>query len=113
MGERSPRLWLEKAAYVERWGGMALLNTHPDYLRRPSYLQVYVALLEELRARGSHWDPLPQEAARWWRRRADAAAATALDGGREGLLRRGEAGEVEVVPPADQPVVATGSRSGS
>ena len=23
MGERSPRLWLEKVAYIERWGGMA------------------------------------------------------------------------------------------
>ena len=106
MGERSPRLWLEKVAYIERWGGMALLNTHPDYLRRPGHWGVYTSLLEELRGRGSHWDPLPREAARWWRLRADASSATALDGAREGRLRRGEGGEVEVVAPAE-PAAAT------
>ena len=113
MGERSPRLWLEKAAYIERWGGMALLNTHPDYLRLAGRWEVYAALLDELRARGSYWSPLPREAARWWRRRSDAGAASALEGGREGLLRRGQLGEVEVVPPADLPVAATASRSRS
>jgi hypothetical protein len=106
LGERSPRLWLEKAAYIERWGGMALLNTHPDYLRHAGQWEVYASLLDELRARGSYWGPLPREAARWWRRRAAATNASALEGGREGLVRRGAAGEVEVLPLA-APVAAT------
>jgi hypothetical protein len=109
MGERTPRLWLEKVAYIERWGGMALLNTHPDYLRRPGHWEVYAALLDALRTRGTYWNPLPREAARWWRRRADGPAS-ALEERRQGLLRRGEAGEVEVVAAAQQPVAATASK---
>jgi hypothetical protein len=101
LGERSPRVWLEKAAYIERWGGMALLNTHPDYLRLPGRWEVYASLLNELRARGSYWGSLPREVARWWRRRADATSASTLEDAWQGLLRRGAAGEVEVVPPRE------------
>lgn len=32
-GERTPRLWLDKVRQIAHWQGMALLNTHPDYLR--------------------------------------------------------------------------------
>ena len=106
MGERSPRLWLEKVEYVERWCGMALLITHPDYLRRPGYRDVYAALLEELRARGHAWHALPCEAARWWRQRAAAGTADGLERGGLGLLRCGEEGEVEVLPPVDGPLPA-------
>jgi hypothetical protein len=99
LGERSPRLWLEKTGYLERWCGMALLNTHPDYLRQRDQLAVYTAFLEEMRERDACWQPLPREAARWWGRRAAAASAGDLEGGAEGRLHRGEGGEVEVLPP--------------
>jgi len=99
LGERGPGTWLAKAAYVKRWHGMALVNTHPDYLRLPGRWEVYAALLESLRERGGWWNVLPREAARWWRDRAAARTAGALDGGREGLLRRGRGPEVEVLPP--------------
>ena len=59
MGERSPRLWLEKASYIERWNGMALLNTHPDYLRHSRYWDVYTSFLDELWACATFWNPLP------------------------------------------------------
>jgi hypothetical protein len=98
-GERGPGTWLEKAAYVERWHGMALVNTHPDYLRLPGRWDVYAELLEHLGARGGWWNALPREAARWWRERAAARTAGALDGGREGVLRRGRGSELEVLPP--------------
>ncbi len=109
LGERGPRLWLEKAAYVARWHGMALLNTHPDYLRLPGRWDVYAAFLEELRARGSHWNALPREVARWWRGRSAAGSAGALEGGREGLLRRGRGGDVEVLPPAAEAASTVGA----
>lgn len=107
LGEPGPRLWLEKAAYLERWCGMALLNTHPDYLSLPGRWHVYAGLLEELRARSRYWNALPRDVARWWRRRAAAGTVATLAGGREGVLRRGEAGEVELAPPAAEPTFAT------
>jgi hypothetical protein len=103
LGERGPLVWLRKAAYLERWFGMALLNTHPDHLRQPGRWDAYAALLETLRGRGGYWNAVPREVARWWRRRATAEVAGALDGARQGLLRRGAGGEVEVVPPAAEP----------
>jgi len=98
LGERRPRLWLEKTAYLRRFGGMALLNAHPDYLRDRRYWDVYSAFLEELRDDGCRWNALPRELARWWRRRAGAESAAALPGGHVGRVRRDAAGETEVLP---------------
>ena len=35
LGETTPRLWLQKVDFIERYHGMALVNTHPDYLLNP------------------------------------------------------------------------------
>jgi len=32
LGEKSPRLWIQKLDWIARHGGMALVNVHPDYL---------------------------------------------------------------------------------
>jgi len=80
LGETSPRLWLEKVEFVARHCGMALLNTHPDYLRNPRYLAVYEEFLGRMHERGGYWHALPAEVARWWRRRADATSACGSDG---------------------------------
>jgi hypothetical protein len=98
LGERRPRLWLEKTAYLRRFGGMALLNAHPDYLRDGRYWEVYAAFLEELSGDGCRWNALPRELARWWRDRAGADSVASLPGGRTGRLRRDDAGETEVAP---------------
>ncbi len=75
LGESTPRLWLEKVAFVERHCGMALVNTHPDYLRNPRYLSIYEAFLANTRRQAAgYWHALPRDVARWWRRRATAAA---------------------------------------
>ncbi len=100
LGERTPRLWLEKVDYVSRHCGMALLNSHPDYLRHARYWSVYEAFLGEMRAREGYWHALPREVARWWRRRAEGGHAAALAGGREARLHRPAEGRVEVAPPA-------------
>jgi peptidoglycan/xylan/chitin deacetylase (PgdA/CDA1 family) len=99
LGERGPRLWLEKARYLARWHGMALLNTHPDYLRLPGRWDAYAELLDQVRDLG-WWNALPRDVAAWWRLRGAAGGVETLEGGREALLVRGEHGEVEVLPPA-------------
>jgi hypothetical protein len=86
LGERTPRLWLDKVAFIARHGGMAMLNVHPDYLRDPGHWDVYEAFLCQMaemaemadsgdRLRPPYWHALPREVARWWRARAAGAAA--------------------------------------
>jgi hypothetical protein len=98
LGERRPRLWLEKTAYLRRCCGMALLNAHPDYLRDPRHWQVYVTFLEAVSGDARCWKALPRDVARWWRERAGAESVGALVGARTGLVRRDRTGETEVVP---------------
>ncbi len=69
LGETTPRLWLEKVNFIEELGGMALVNTHPDYLRDRTFWEVYEAFLAAMRDRGGYWQALPRDVARWWRTR--------------------------------------------
>jgi peptidoglycan/xylan/chitin deacetylase (PgdA/CDA1 family) len=82
LGERTPRLWLDKVQFLVEWGGMALVNVHPDYLRDPAHLAVYEASLAEMARRLADpatpgWHALPREIARWWRQRADGRPVAA------------------------------------
>jgi peptidoglycan/xylan/chitin deacetylase (PgdA/CDA1 family) len=70
LGERTPRLWLEKLEFIEKYCGMALLNTHPDYLRDSKVWDLYVAFLSTLVEKGNYWHALPNEVASWWRKRS-------------------------------------------
>ena len=86
--QRTPRVWLDKVDFIARWGGMALLNVHPDYMRDPAHLGVYEEFLQQMaetmtrkRHRGTEesaldapscWHALPRDVARWWRTRAEA-----------------------------------------
>jgi hypothetical protein len=71
LGETTPKLWLEKIDMIEKYNGMALVNSHPDYLRDPSNLMIYKNFLHSMRTRGGYWHALPHDVATWWRRRAD------------------------------------------
>lgn len=97
LGERRPRLWLEKAAYVRRFHGMALLNAHPDYLREPGHWQVYASFLEAVREQPGWWNAVPREVARWWRRRDEACSPDDLPGATAARVIRNGTGEAEVV----------------
>ena len=72
LGEKTPRLWLEKVDFIAQRGGMALVNSHPDYLRSKTTWAVYEAFLEEMATRSDAWRALPREVARWWQARAEA-----------------------------------------
>jgi peptidoglycan/xylan/chitin deacetylase (PgdA/CDA1 family) len=74
LDDPTPGPWLEKTRYLASWHGMALLNTHPDYLRRRPELDRYRGFLEGVGELGRRWHALPGEAAAWWRVRASAPA---------------------------------------
>jgi hypothetical protein len=69
--------WKEKIDWIAECGGMALLNTHPDYMNfngaKPGFeeypAEYYENLLNYIKSRyeGSYWHTLPREMARFWR----------------------------------------------
>ncbi len=86
LGEKSNDLWEQKLEWIARRGGMALLNTHPDYMHfgnGKSGLEEYPAdhyrnFLTYLKDRfgGVYWHPLPYECARWFSRKDDTLKAS-------------------------------------
>ncbi len=68
--ERTPRIWLEKLDFLHHTHGMALINTHPDYLKNEYVCKMYGDFLQSLNAiRDEFWAALPAEMAQWWRLR--------------------------------------------
>jgi len=76
MKERSIDVWKRKLDWIAKNGGMALLNTHPDYMRfdgrKPGCDQypakLYQTFLEYVQSEynGRYWHVLPKEMARFW-----------------------------------------------
>ena len=114
----TPDLWLQKVDFIEAHYGMALLNSHPDYLLKPGGMAVYEALLAAMAQRQGCYHALPRDVADWWRRRAafgpenmaQSGARPALD---EAVIwkleRRGDGVDV-IIPglPTAQPTMAEG-----
>lgn len=75
LGESSPQIWLEKLDFIESYFGMALVITHPDYLRNDKIKKIYLDFMRTVKDRGGYWHALPHEVAQWWRVRAEAAPA--------------------------------------
>ena len=69
LGESTPQLWLDKVEYIEKYSGMALLNTHPDYLIVPTFKAIYEEFLLEMKQYDNYWHALPRDVASWWRDR--------------------------------------------
>jgi peptidoglycan/xylan/chitin deacetylase (PgdA/CDA1 family) len=72
--------WTEKAEFLRSRGGMALIDTHPDYLIEDRIRSAYRRLLERYAVDESAWKALPREVSDWWRRRADSSIERAGDG---------------------------------
>lgn len=70
-GYRTAAGWLEKLEFVREHFGMALLNSHPDYLLSDASLQVYSDFLAKIRTYNDCWHALPASVARWWTERVD------------------------------------------
>lgn len=73
-------VWIEKAELLRRRGGMALIDTHPDYLVEEPIRRAYEQFLDRFAADATAWHALPQEVSEWWRRRA-ASHLEYADGG--------------------------------
>jgi peptidoglycan/xylan/chitin deacetylase (PgdA/CDA1 family) len=74
LGETTPQIWLEKVDFIEKYFGMALLNSHPDYLAQAANWDVYRQFLLSMKEHNGYWQALPREVANWWRMRASTNA---------------------------------------
>ena len=71
LGERTPRIWLDKIKFIKEYHGMALLNTHPDYLVDMNNLRIYTEFLQALQKEKGYWHALARDVAAWWKTRAE------------------------------------------
>jgi peptidoglycan/xylan/chitin deacetylase (PgdA/CDA1 family) len=71
LGEESPKIWVDKIQFIRRYHGMALLNSHPDYLRKNTVWKVYKSFLENIKEMGGYWNALPREISKRWRYRTE------------------------------------------
>jgi hypothetical protein len=77
---RDAKVWMDKAEALRRRGGMALVLTHPDYVRLGPVPEAYDALLARYADDPSAWRALPGEVSRWWRRRAESRLKPTTNG---------------------------------
>jgi glycosyltransferase involved in cell wall biosynthesis len=104
LDERTPEVWLNKLDWIAKNGGMALLDTHPDYMnfgsspcRKTRYSSsIYEDFLAEVRSRygETYWHALPREVAAYVKAKQPSANANgqASIGGRpEAHLARADA----------------------
>jgi peptidoglycan/xylan/chitin deacetylase (PgdA/CDA1 family) len=103
LGETTPRVWLEKVEFIRANHGMALLNTHPDYLRKSHTRRIYSEFLAAMQERADFHHGLPRDIARWWRARAAATAIQELpDACIATIDIDGEISRSEPASPSDQ-----------
>jgi predicted glycosyltransferase/peptidoglycan/xylan/chitin deacetylase (PgdA/CDA1 family) len=107
--EKDNRIWKEKLDWIVENGGMALLNSHPDYMNfdtgRLSFeeypINFYIDFLEYIKRKysGQYWHVLPREMAQFWKR-------TDLNGGNR-LNRKGRetsvSPDIRATPPLQDP----------
>jgi hypothetical protein len=73
LGQYSIELWKEELDSIAASNGLASFIVHPDYVIELRARRVYEELLQYLSdfcGRARFWQPLPRDAARWWRERS-------------------------------------------
>jgi hypothetical protein len=75
--EKSIRIWKHKLDWIVSKGGMALINTHPDYMNfdnSPSSIEeypvnYYIEFLKHTKENydGQYWNVLPRDISRFWK----------------------------------------------
>lgn len=73
LGQKTPQYWLTKIDFIEKQNGLALVNTHPDYLKNKVNWDVYVDFLQAMKKSNNYWHVLPGDASRWWKTRSGAS----------------------------------------
>ncbi len=87
MREKGISVWKEKLDWIAAHGGMALINTHPDYMNfsqmacgleeYPSAFYGDFLFYVKHRYAGEYWHVLPKDVARFWKHRPDAGVTGA------------------------------------
>jgi hypothetical protein len=72
LGHEDETAWVEKANFLRAQGGLALMDTHPDYLVDQRIFSAYARFLEHFADDATAWQALPREVSAWWRRRAES-----------------------------------------
>lgn len=103
LGEKNISIWIKKLKWIAENGGMALINTHPDYMRFDGAkcaleeypVSHYVSFLDHVRNTyaGQYWHALSREVARFWKATMFATKSARLY--RKDEVGRGE----EMAPP--------------
>ncbi len=79
LGHRNISIWKKKTDWIEKQGGMVLIDVHPDYLLTREKFSLYEQFLAYIKNKTSLWHAVPREVARWWRDR-DASILTGAKG---------------------------------
>lgn len=101
LGRSDLGIWLQQIETVLARSGLMTFNIHPDYVSTGRYYNLYLQLLLMLRkpiAEDNVWNPLPSEAARWWRER-DAMRITESKDGWQIIGKGSERAVVAVMMP--------------
>lgn len=87
--EQSTTIWTRKLDWIARMNGMALMNTHPDYMdlnaisRTPLHFPItwYAHFLQDVKSRfaGTYWHSLPRDVARHLNTKPDPLSPTQTD----------------------------------
>ena len=80
LGHQDEAAWVEKTEFLRARGGMAMIDTHPDYLVDERIFTAYARFLDRFADDATAWKALPREISAWWRRRA--ASSLERDGRR-------------------------------
>lgn len=68
--QKDETAWVKKAQFLRERGGMALMDTHPDYLIDERIFSAYERFLGQFATDETAWRALPREVSSWWRSRA-------------------------------------------
>jgi hypothetical protein len=99
LGEKTPRIWMQKVDFLEKYYGIVLVNTHPDYLVDSVTWNVYAEFLQAMRIREGYWHALPRDVAHWWRARSCAGSDADLPGAVQGKIQLGAEGIILELDP--------------
>lgn len=70
LGHQDEQAWVRKAEFLRARGGLAMIDTHPDYLVDRRIFDAYARFLTRFAPDATAWHALPREVSAWWRRRA-------------------------------------------
>lgn len=79
MEEKDISIWKKKVDWIEKHGGLVLINVHPDYMKTDERRNLYREFLEFMIKKKNMWHVLPQDVARWWGTRNNLSIDTSGD----------------------------------